>query len=82
MERFSLKEYIRNPKRKVVTECGNDARVICTDSKMKMYGIDFPVVALVKYEDNETVWSYTVDGRNSFSEFDLFFAENAQKGNK
>ena len=82
MERFSLKEYIRNPKRRIVTECGNDARIICTDSKMKMYSIDFPVVALVKYEGNETAWSYTADGRNSFSEFDLYFAENSQKDNK
>ena len=47
-----------------------------------MYGIDFPVVALVKYEGSETAWSYTADGRNSFSEFDLYFAENSQKDNK
>lgn len=35
MKQFNLEEYLKNPKRKVVTRDGRDVRVICTDRKTK-----------------------------------------------
>ena len=43
MKQFSLDEYLKNPKRKVVTRDGrNVTRLLCTDAEG-----DYPIVALV-----------------------------------
>lgn len=47
MEQFSLKKYLKNPDRKVVTRDGRDVRIICTDRKGKC-----PIVGLAKADDD------------------------------
>ena len=34
MKQFSLKEYLANPSRKVVTRDGKNVRILCTDRKL------------------------------------------------
>ena len=73
MKPFNLKEYIKNPNKKVITRNGRPVRIIYTDKK-GMY----PVVALIEYNNTyENVFAFTTDGRYSFvetDERDLFFA--------
>ena len=52
MKPFNLKEYLKNPSRKVVTRDGRKVtKVLCTNAKGR-----FPIVALVESfnGDNET----------------------------
>ena len=75
MEEFNLEKYLENPNRKVVTRDGRSARIICTNRLDENY----PVLALVNYEDYEMCHSYTIFGRlhtNQTTDFglDLFFA--------
>lgn len=73
MEQFSVEKYLENPSRKVVTYDGSDVRVICTNRLDK----DYPVVALVRKKNVETIESYTKDGKyinNKIYNHDLFFA--------
>ena len=44
MKPFSVKDYTKDPSRKVVTRDGKPARVICTDLKHK-----YPVIAALDY---------------------------------
>ena len=73
MKPFNLKEYIKNPNKKVITRNGRPVKIIYTDKK-GMY----PVVALIEYNNTyENVFAFTTDGRYSFvetDERDLFFA--------
>ena len=72
MKPFNLKEYIKNPNRKVITRNGRPVKIVYTDKK-GMY----PVVALIEYNNTyENVFAFTTDGRYSFvetDEKDLFF---------
>lgn len=43
MKQFNLKEYLKNPSKKVVTRDGRNARIICTDAKGEL-----PIVALIE----------------------------------
>lgn len=79
MKAFSLKEYLKNPERKVVTRDGRGVRIRCTDRR----GGDYPIVALVETSTrkSENVLSYREDGKWSpadgpvvESNLDLFFA--------
>ena len=79
MKAFSLKEYLKNPSRKVVTRDGRGVRIRCTDRR----GCDCPIVALVETSTRkaENILSYREDGRWSpvgsptvDSNLDLFFA--------
>ena len=75
MEQFSLEKYLKNPSRKVVTRDGRSARIICTNRLDENY----PVLALVNYEDYEMCHSYTTFGKfdgytNRDCELDLLFA--------
>ena len=75
MKQFDLEKYLKNPSRKVVTRDGRSARIICTNRLDENY----PVLALVNYEDYEMCHSYTIFGRlhtNQTTDFglDLFFA--------
>lgn len=80
MEQFSLKKYLKNPDRKVVTRDGRDVRIICTDRKGKC-----PIVGLVKADDDsEILISIRENGcemnGNSISCFDIFFAPTKHVG--
>lgn len=73
MKRFSIKEYLKNPDRKVVTYDGRDVRIICVNRIDK----DYPVVALIRKKNGESVESFTADGKyinNKIYNHDLFFA--------
>lgn len=79
MKPFNLKEYIKNPNKKVITRNGRPVRIVYTDKK-GMY----PVVALIEYNNTyENVFAFTTDGRYSFVETDkkdLFFASEKKIG--
>ena len=78
MKPFSLEEYLKNSSRKVVTRCGKNARIICTDAKNV-----YSVVALIAEDKSERVETYLKDGRYSESKQssdDLFFAPEKHEG--
>ena len=72
MKQFSVKDYTKDPSRKVVTRDGKPARVICTDLKHK-----YPVIAALDYGyDEERIFFYDECGRCDAeidSVYDLFF---------
>ena len=75
MKQFDLEKYLKNPSRKVITRDGRSARIVCTNRLDENY----PVLALVNYEDYEMCHSYTTFGKlhtNQTTDFglDLFFA--------
>lgn len=79
MKPFSLEEYLKNPKRKVITRTGKNARIRCTDVKKELY----PVLALVDIGDYESPALYTADGEfilGQERDFDLFFASEKHEG--
>lgn len=81
MEQFSLKKYLENPNRKVVTRYGRSARIICTNRLDETY----PVIALVNYGYTEKYYSYSKFGKvyqysNMDCELDLFFAPVKKSG--
>lgn len=83
MKEFSLKEYLINPDRKVVTRSGVPVRIICTDRKN--HDIGYPIVALVEDdEDYERIELYTIDGnwwgKGLRRSLDLFFAPEKKEG--
>lgn len=77
---FSLGEYIKNPKRKVVTREGQDVRILCTD----VMGTSYPVLAVCKVDStHEYCYSYTDTGKqfkSKDSPTDLFFAPEKKEG--
>ena len=77
MKAFSLEEYLKNPKRKVVTRDGRDVRIICTDFDNS----DFPVIGGVKgsmWPDCFTANGFMVKGAEHPA--DLFFAPEKHEG--
>ena len=79
MKQFNLEEYLKNPKRKVVTKDGRNVRIVCTDVKSELY----PVLALVDNWGEEICNSYTKEGRflpNNEAHRDLFFAPEKHEG--
>ena len=79
MKKFSIKEYLANPSRKVVTRDGHPARILYTDAKGK-----YPVVAIFDIDDeDDSVGKFQKDGmynENEISPFDLFFAPEKKEG--
>ena len=80
MEQFSLKEYLKNPNRKIVTRDGVAVRIICTD-----FDREFPIVGAIKEHTYPTLFTekgrYNSDGTSS--PCDLFFApEKKEKKEK
>ena len=73
MKQFSVKDYLANPSRKVVTRDGRSVRVLCTDKKS-----EYSVVALVSQNENtETTYNFAKDGtylKGEENSLDLFFA--------
>ena len=79
MKQFNLDEYLKNPERKIVTYDGREVRIICVNRIDK----DYPVVALVRNKNVESVESYTKDGKyinNKIYNHDLFFAPIKKEG--
>ena len=80
MKQFDLKEYLKDPNKKVVTRDGRNARIVCTDRK----GTECSVVALCTMSDgSENCYFYFPSGRMYLSAdscLDLFFAPEKKKG--
>ena len=82
MKAFSLKEYLKNPEKKVITRDGRGVRIRCTDRR----GCDCPIVALVETttRDGEILCRYREDGlwcpSGEECNLDLFFAPEKQEG--
>lgn len=80
MKPFSLKEYLKNPARKVVTRKGNPAKIVYTDAEEDDR---LPIVATVFYEDGSAhSFNYTKYGllSNGESDLDLFFVPIKREG--
>ena len=81
MKQFNLEEYLKNPNKKVITRDGRSVRIICTNRLDENY----PVIALVKNEDYEMCYNYTIFGelytdKNRDCELDLFFVTEKKEG--
>lgn len=80
MEQFNLEEYLKNPRRKVITRDGRNVRIICTDQK----GTEYSVVALCTMSnESEDCYFYFPNGRMYLSAdscLDLFFAPEKKEG--
>ena len=86
MKAFNLKEYLKNPEKKVVTRDGRNVRIRCTDKR----GGNCPIVALVENPiiKTENLLTYEEDGRwnpvgsrpSVDSDLDLFFAPEKHEG--
>lgn len=78
MKEFSLKEYNKNPNKKVVTRNGQKVRIICTDRKSDC---GYPIVGLVDCKDYECTMYFSTNGKVYDGKtclpncvYDLFFA--------
>ena len=74
---FNLKEYLKNPSRKVVTRNGDTVKIHCTDFVDERY----PIIARV--EGASASISFTKDGKYEYSrdtKYDLFFAPEKHEG--
>lgn len=82
MKQFNLKEYLKNPDRRIITRDGRSVRIICTDRNW----IDAThIIALVTIENGvELTKSYSTEGRSIFGQDngpdDLFFAPQKKEG--
>ena len=80
MKQFDLKEYLKDPNKKVVTRDGRNARIVCTDRK----GTEYSVVALCTMSSgSEDCYFYLPSGRMYLiadSCMDLFFAPEKHEG--
>lgn len=79
MKHFSLKEYLKNPARKVVTREGNSVEIVYTDGEGRC-----PIVALITNEDGKKFGiECTIYGEwseNGESALDLFFEPIKKEG--
>ena len=78
MKQFSLKEYLNNPNRKVVTRDGHPVRIICTDHD----NISYPIVGAIKGYDFPFCFGedgYVVGSKCNDAN-DLFFASKKHEG--
>ena len=74
---FNLKEYLKNPSRRVVTRNGDTVKIHCTDFIDERY----PIIARI--EDASASISFTKDGKYEYSrdtKYDLFFAPEKKEG--
>ena len=82
MKPFNLKEYLKNPSRKVVTREGRNVRILCVDKK----GGELPIIALIQQRtrNNEIIGTFTKEGKWSTTieeqPNDLFFAPEKHEG--
>ena len=79
MKHFSLKEYLKNPARKVVTREGNSVEIIYTNAEGRC-----PIGALVTKEDGKKFsikcTKYGLWSENGESALDLFFEPIKKEG--
>ena len=84
MKQFNRSEYLENPSRKIVTRNGRPVRIVCFNANIIDDGNTYPIVALVKKEDNTDVpSSFTNNGVYLVGEeddFDLFFEPTQKEG--
>ena len=81
MKQFNLKEYLKNPSRKIVTRGGYPATIVSTTFHQENY----PVVAEVCFSsyDKKQSYSFTANGLfldSSEDSRDLFFAPEKHEG--
>lgn len=80
MKQFDLKEYLKDPNKKVVTRDGRNVRIICTDQK----GTAYSVIALCTMSNgSENCCFYFPNGKMHMGEdsyMDLFFAPEKHEG--
>ena len=80
MKQFDLKEYLKDPNKKVVTRDGKNVRIVCTDRQ----GGDHPILALCTMSNGgENCYSYYPNGKmylSTDSGKDLFFAPEKHEG--
>ena len=80
MKQFNLKEYLKDPNKKVVTRDGRNVRIVCTDRK----GTEYSVAALCTMSSgSEDCYFYLPNGRMYLSAdscLDLFFASEKHEG--
>ena len=79
MKHFSLKDYLKNPARKIVTREGNSVEIVYTDGEGRC-----PIVALVTKEDGKKVGiectKYGEWSEDGESALDLFFEPIKKEG--
>ena len=78
MKQFSLKKYLKNPNRKVVTRDGHPVRIICTDHD----NISYPIVGAIKGYDFPFCFGedgYVVGSKCNDAN-DLFFMPEKHEG--
>ena len=79
MKHFSLKDYLKNPARKIVTREGNSVEIVYTDGEGRC-----PIVALVTKEDGKKVeiecTKYGEWSEDGESALDLFFEPIKKEG--
>ena len=77
MKPFNLKEYLKNPSKKVVTREGRTVKIHCTN-----FNSCQPIIAEI--EGHNSSHSFTKDGKyfidNRNSSYDLFFASEKHEG--
>lgn len=81
MKQFYVKEYLKNPERRVVTRDGSPVRIICIDRA----GMNTkPVVALLLLPNGDEViesfWENGIETAGSDGKDDLFFLPNKKEG--
>ena len=80
MKQFNLKEYLKDPNKKVVTRDGRNVRIVCTDSQEG----DHPILILCSASDGIVgCFSWFPNGRryvDTDSCLDLFFAPEKHVG--
>ena len=78
MKQFSLKEYLKNPNRKVVTRDGRNVKIICTNFDSEKY----PIIGEIKGYGYPAI--YDEEGYAPCSDYDnstdLFFAPEKHEG--
>lgn len=84
MKPFNLSEYLDNKSREIVTRDGSPVRIVCVNANIIDDGNTYPIVALVKNEDNtDHLTSFTNNGVYLVGEeddFDLFFKPTQKEG--
>lgn len=81
MKQFSLKEYLENPNKRIITRDGKSVKILCTDKRDEN---DYNIVALIHEKDEDVCDTFTIDGKYSSSTKDhyndLFFATEKKEG--
>ena len=76
MKQFNLKEYLKNPSRKVVTRDGRNVKILCTNFTKAQH-----IIAQIEGNDYSTAFHKDGIFVNGFeSNCDLFFAPEKHEG--